>query len=89
MISYRQYGQFNLIELNGTALAGNVPAIKTVYTNTFPNTGSILKTMEITMVRDNLGYDIRYFTNPAVNYSTYLPLVQKMLDSFKFIGLTQ
>ena len=89
LIPYRQLGQFELIEVNRTTIAENVPAIKTVYTNTFPKTGIILKTMEINVVRDNLGYDIRYFTNPSMNYPTNLPLVQKMVDSFQFIGLTQ
>ena len=88
LIPYRQLGQFELIEVNRTIIA-DVPAIKTVYTITFPKTGIILKTMEIDVVRDNLGYDIRYFANPAVNYPANLPLVQKILDSFKFIGLTQ
>lgn len=88
LIPYRQLGQFELIEVNRTTIAENIPAIKTVYTNTFPKTGIILKTMEINVVRDNLGYDIRYFTNPSVNYPTNLPLVQKMVDSFQFIGLT-
>lgn len=88
LIPHRQPGQFDLIELNRTTIAENFPAIKTVYTNTFPNTGTTLKTMEITMVKDNLGYDIRYFADPAANYLQYLPFVQKILASFEFIGLT-
>ena len=88
LIPYRQLGQFELIEVNRTTIGENVPAIKTVYTNTFPKTGITLKTMEITMVKDNLGYDIRYFADPAANYLQYLPFVQKILASFEFIGLT-
>jgi hypothetical protein len=89
LIPYRQLGQFELTEVNRTTIGENIPAIKTVYTNTFPKTGIILKTMEINVVRDNLGYDIRYFANPSVNYPANLPLVQKMIDSFEFVGLTQ
>ena len=76
LISHRQYGEFNLLESNTTTIAANVPALKTVYTNTFPKTGEVLKTLEITTIKDKIGYDIRYFADPASDYSKYLPVVQ-------------
>jgi hypothetical protein len=89
LISHRQFGEFNLLGSNTTTIAADVPALKTVYTNTFPKTGEVLKTMEITAIKDNIGYDIRYFADPASDYSKYLPIIQKMISSFEFIGLTQ
>jgi hypothetical protein len=89
LISHRQFGEFNLLESNAITIAANVPALKTVYTNTFPKTGEVLMTMEITAIKDNIGYDIRYFADPASDYPKYLPIVQKMIDSFEFIGLTE
>jgi hypothetical protein len=35
-------------------------------------------------IRDDKGYIIRYSAAPA-NYSRYLPIVQKMMDSFNII----
>jgi hypothetical protein len=89
LISHRQFGEFNLLESNTTTIATNVPAVKTIYTNTFPNTGEVLKTMEFTAIKDNIGYDIRYFADPASDYSKYLPIVQRMISSFEFIGLAE
>jgi hypothetical protein len=89
LIAHRQYGEFNLLESNAATIASNVPALKAVYTNTFPKTGEILKTMEIITIKDKIGYDVRYFADPASDYSKYLPIVQKMIDSFEFIGLTE
>jgi hypothetical protein len=89
LISHRQFGEFELLESNTTTIAANVPALKAVYTNTFPKTGEVLKTMEITAIRDNIGYDIRYFADPASDYSKYLQIVHRMIDSFEFIGLTK
>jgi hypothetical protein len=89
LISHRQFGEFELLESNTTTVAANIPALKIVYTNTFPRTGEVLKTMEITAIKDNIGYDIRYFADPASEYPKYLPMVQKMIGSFEFIGLTQ
>jgi hypothetical protein len=50
LISHRQNGEFSLLESNTTTIAANVPAFNTVYTNTFPKTGEVLKTMEITTI---------------------------------------
>jgi hypothetical protein len=81
-------GEFRLIALNSTHISGQQPAYKTVYTNTFPSIGAVVKTMEITMMKNNnTGYDIRYFTDPSSDYPKYLPIVQKMLESVQIIGL--
>lgn len=41
LIVHRQYGEFNLLESNTTTISTNVPALKTVYTNTFQNRRSV------------------------------------------------
>jgi hypothetical protein len=87
ILPQRQIGEFKIIELNVTNIGGN-PAYKVIYTNIFHKTGVVLKTMEITTVRDNIGYDIRYFTDPAIDYSKYLSEARKIIDSFQFIPLT-
>jgi hypothetical protein len=45
--------------------------------------------MEITAIRDNIGYDIRYFADPASDYPKYLPIIYDMISSFEFIGLIE
>jgi hypothetical protein len=44
--------------------------------------------MEITTIKDNIGYDIKYFTDPGTDYPKYLNAVQKMIGSIQFIGLS-
>lgn len=87
IIPQKQIGEFKLIESNATDIGGN-PAHKVIYTNSFHKTGVVLKTMEITTIKDNIGYDIRYFTDPAIDYSKYLSEARKIVDSFQFIPLT-
>ena len=88
VIPQKQFGDFKLIESNATTIAGNNPAYKVVYTNTFHKTGVVLKTMEITTIKDNIGYDIKYFTDPGTDYPKHLAIVQKMIDSLQFISLS-
>ena len=91
IIPQKQFGEFKLIESNATTIGGsnnNYPAYKVVYTNTFHKTGVVLKTMEITTIKDNIGYDIKYFTDPATDYPKHLDVVQKMIDSLQFISLS-
>jgi hypothetical protein len=91
VIPQKQFGEFKLIESNATTIGGNnnnYPAYKVVYTNTFHKTGVVLKTMEITTIKDNIGYDIKYFTDPSTDYPKHLDVVQKMIDSLQFIGLS-
>jgi hypothetical protein len=60
-------------------LAGN-PAHKIVYKYNEGQNG--IKVMETLTVKDDKGYIIMY-TAKASKYSNYLPIIQKMMDSFK------
>jgi len=62
--------------------------LKYIEPNTFHKTGVVLKTMEVTTIKDNIGYDIRYFTDPAGDYPNHLSEAQKMIDSLRFIDLS-
>jgi len=67
-------------ESNTTStLAGN-PAHKIVYK--YNEGQNDTKVMEALTVKDNKGYIIMY-TAEAAKYSYYLPIIQKMMDSFK------
>jgi hypothetical protein len=44
--------------------------------------------MEITTIKYNIGYDTKYFTDPGTDYPKYLNVVQKMIGSIQFIGLS-
>lgn len=63
----------------GVVIAG-IPAYKTVYTSSDGNT--ILQTMEIGMIKGDKVYVLTYEA-PVQEYSKYLPIIQKMIDSFQ------
>jgi serine/threonine-protein kinase len=71
---------FELIESTSATLSDN-PAHKVVYTYSDAEIG-ITKTMEILTIKDDKLYFISY-TADATKYSSYLPTIQKMIDSFK------
>jgi serine/threonine-protein kinase len=75
---------FDLKELTPTVLAG-IPAYKIVYSETLQQVP--LQVMQVWAIKDNKTYILTYIAE-APKYSTYLPVVQKMIDSFEFINST-
>jgi hypothetical protein len=71
---------FELTELNATTLSGNNPAHKVVYTNREGE--DELKTMQVVSIKEDKIYLITY-TAEASRYDRYLPIIQKMIDSFR------
>lgn len=77
------FGNFSLVDSNATTLGG-FPAHKIEYTATLPPTGLNLRFMQIFAIKDSKSYVITVGTLPR-NFSSYLPTIQKMVDSFAFI----
>jgi hypothetical protein len=75
---------FDLRESTPTVLAG-IPAYKIVYSETLQQVP--LQVMQVWAIKDNKVYTIS-FAAEVSKYSTYLPTVQKMIDSFEFINST-
>jgi len=80
------FDNFSLIDSNSTNLAG-FPAYKIVYTGIIPSSGIELKFMQILTIKDSKSFVITFGTLPT-DFSTYLPTIQKMIDSFAFIPVT-
>jgi hypothetical protein len=75
---------FDLKESTPTVLAG-IPAYKIVYSETLQQVP--LQVMQVLAINDNKAYVLTYIAE-LPKYSTYLPVVQKMIDSFEFINST-
>jgi len=73
---------FHLIESKPIVLKDG-HAHKLIFTYQDPEFGN-LKTMITVLIRDSRTYEIAYHSHPQ-NYSTYVPIVQKMIDSFEII----
>ena len=73
---------FQLVESNATTIgpAGVIPAYKIVYT-----TGGH-KIMEIITIKGDKAYLITYVIRQTAQYSSYLPIAQKMIDSFQIVN---
>ncbi len=71
---------FKIIDSNNTILAGS-PAHKITYT-----TANGFKTMAVYAIKGDKAYLIEYITRPVATFSTYLPIAQKMIDSFQTGG---
>jgi hypothetical protein len=82
----QSFTKFTLIDSNSTTLAG-FPAHKIVYTAIIPSTALELKFMQILTIKDSKTYLITYGTLPT-DFSTYLPSIQTMINSFAFIPVT-
>jgi hypothetical protein len=80
------FDNFSLVESNATTLAG-FPAYKIVYTGIIPSSGLELKFMQILTIKDSKNFVITFGTLPT-DFSTYVPTIQKMIDSFAFIPVT-
>jgi hypothetical protein len=78
--SRRSLPSFELIESASATLSGN-PARKVMYTYSNAEIG-IARTMELLTIKDHKLYFISY-TADATKYSSYLPTIQKMTDSFR------
>jgi DNA-binding beta-propeller fold protein YncE len=74
---------FKLIESNRNSILAGYPAYNLVYASTIED-GTNLKVMEIGTIISNKAYFIEYFAE-AEKYDTYLPTIQKMIDSFEII----
>jgi hypothetical protein len=75
------FRDINIIETNTTTLAGN-NAYKVVYTFTLEQIN--YKKMDIWTIKDNKAYIINYLAETG-QYSSYLPTIQKMVDSFEIM----
>jgi hypothetical protein len=73
---------FDLKESTQTVLAG-IPAYKIVYSQTLQQIP--LQVMQVWTIKDNKAYVLTFIAE-AAKYSTFLPTVQKMIDSFEFIN---
>jgi hypothetical protein len=83
---------FNLVELNtntnNVTLSG-FPAYKLVFTQSAENVDSSVKTMEVgTITPKKETYFITYYAEDNGPYSKYLPIVQRMIDSFEIVSDT-
>ena len=81
----QNHPDFKLIESTKSMLAGIV-AHKIVFIAT-DNSGHERKAMQIWTLKDDRAYLLTYKAQPE-EFSHYLPLVQKMIDSFQFISLS-
>jgi hypothetical protein len=73
------YSDFELIELTSTNLANNtIPAYKLVGSRTQEG----LDFMQIVAMKEDKVYVISY-SSETTRYSTYLPIIEKMIDSFE------
>ena len=73
---------FKLLQLNTDFTLAGKPAYKLEYISRDPDTKSIFKSMEVTTILQNGEYTIAYIADPDT-YPTSLPLVQKIIDSYK------
>jgi eukaryotic-like serine/threonine-protein kinase len=74
---------FNLVESTLTSVSGGNPAHKIVYTYSNPIVG-ITKAMDILTIKSDKLYFLSYNAD-TVKYSRYLPIIQKVIDSFQII----
>ena len=81
LVGYKQF------ESSPTTIGGN-PAHKIVYTISSVKNGveiGQVKAMEIVTIHDLVPFFIEYATLANANdYEKYLPIAQKMIDSFQF-----
>jgi eukaryotic-like serine/threonine-protein kinase len=73
-----------LIESKPTTLAGNNPAHMLVYTHIDSEFGVLLETMDLVTIKGDKIYFITYDAD-LEEYSSYLPTIQKIIDSFEII----
>jgi hypothetical protein len=82
---YSDSEDFKVIESNANSVLGGKPAYKLVFTDVYDD-GTNYKSMEIgTIIGDKL-YLLSYEAEDEKQYSEYLAIIQKMIDSFKIIS---
>jgi hypothetical protein len=82
---YSDSEDFKVIESNANSILGGKPAYKLVSTDVYDD-GTIYKSMEIgTIIGDKL-YLLSYEAEDEKQFSEYLPIIQKMIDSFRIIS---
>jgi hypothetical protein len=84
-LSRESYSDFDLLASNriNVALAGN-PAYILLYKYSDPISG-ILKVMDTGTIISSKGYYVQFFAE-SEKYSSYLPTIQTMIDSFTLIA---
>lgn len=78
-----QFQNFNLIESSPTSLDG-YQAQKLIYTTSVAPDNTSMEGMSILTIKDDREYIITYVTQ-TIDFQTYLPTIQKMIDSFAFL----
>jgi hypothetical protein len=74
---------FRLLASNEISLAGIKPAHKIIFTShTMPNT------MAVYGIKGDKAYVIDYIAGSKATYFNYLPIAQKMIDSFQIVNST-
>jgi hypothetical protein len=82
---YRHFlSNFQIESYTNTTLGGN-NAIKIVYSYTDPKNTNFKATDIATIKKDRL-YVIQYYYEQSSKYQSYLPTLQKMVDSFQITG---
>jgi hypothetical protein len=82
---YSDSEDFKVIESNANSILGGKPAYKLVFTDVYDDDTSY-KSMEIgTIIGDKL-YLLSYEAEDEKQFSEYLPIIQKMIDSFRIIS---
>jgi hypothetical protein len=76
---------FNMTESNATNLAG-IPAHKIVYKSLTPS-GREIELMQVWTIKGSKDFAITYGAL-SKDFATYLPIIQKMIDSFAFLPVT-
>jgi hypothetical protein len=74
---------FHVVQRNNTTLSGN-PAQMIVYTWTSPTLGPT-KSVSVYAIKNRIIYNFGLGVSPQ-SYSSYLPILNKMIDSFKIIS---
>ncbi len=79
----QQVLKFKLIEKNPFSLGG-ISAYNILFTHFDPTTQTEIQTLQAFTIKNGKDYGITYQAS-AQDYSTYLPIIQQMIHSFRFI----
>lgn len=83
--SYKEYvTDFKVTSANTNEVLSNYPAYELTFTETDTVDGLQYNTTEIGTVVGSKGYYLTYFADSS-SYSTYLPIVNKMISSFEIL----
>jgi len=82
---YNDSEDFKVMESNANSILGGKPAYKLVFTDV-DDDGTNYKGMDIGTIIGDKVYLLSYEAEDEKQYSEYLPIIQKMIDSFKIIS---